>query len=355
MNAARVTAEAYIDFLVASPRTVSATEAARVQPEDRPISHDSFTRLLHRLEPDPATLWQEASGQVERTQGLLVLDDSTLDKPYAQHMELLTRHWSGKHRAVVQGINLLTLLWTNGERIVPVDYRLYDKAQDGLSKNDHFRQVLDTARERGFSPSCVVFDSWYASLDNLKKVRHMGWHWLTQLKKNRRVNPDGGKPEAVSDWAARTPIGPEGVVVHLVGYGPIRLFRLATPHGATAEPTTNETMATAETTTTERYEYWASSLESLSAEQRAEWAKQAWAIETYHRGIKQFCGIERAQVRAAKAQRNHIGCALRAFLRLEYQRFSFGRSWWESKHEIIRNAVRIYLTAPLYQLPKATA
>ena len=38
-----------------------------------------------------------------------MLDDTTLDKPYARRMELLTRHWSGKHRRVVQGINLLII------------------------------------------------------------------------------------------------------------------------------------------------------------------------------------------------------------------------------------------------------
>jgi hypothetical protein len=27
-------------------------------------------------------------------------------------MELVTRHWPGKHHAVVRGINLLTLRWT---------------------------------------------------------------------------------------------------------------------------------------------------------------------------------------------------------------------------------------------------
>lgn len=337
MNKPRVEAEQYIDYLVASPRTVSATEAARVQPASaQPIAHDAYTRLLHRLEPDPATLWQEAASQVERTTGLLVLDDSTLDKPYAQpgHMGLLTRHWSGKHRAVVQGINLLTLLWTDGARLVPVDYRLYDKAQDGLSKNDHFRQVLHTAQERGFSPACVVFDSWYSSLENLKCLRELGWNWLTQLKKNRLVNPLGTGPVALSTCALEA----AGTQVHLSGYGLIRVFRLVVPHG-----------------TTEEIEYWATSDLTLSAEQRQEWARQAWGIETYHRGIKQFCGVERAQVRAAKAQRNHIGCALRAFLRLEYQRWTTGRSWWESKHELLRNAIRTYLAAPTYRLPTPTA
>ena len=95
MNAPKCQPEDYINFLVASPRVVSGTEAARVQPEHpHPPAHDAFTRLLHRLEPDPATLWAEAAPQVQRDRGVLVLDDSTLDKPYARKIGLLTRHWS---------------------------------------------------------------------------------------------------------------------------------------------------------------------------------------------------------------------------------------------------------------------
>ncbi len=61
MNAPKVKAEDYIQFLVASPASVSGTEAARVHPTSTGlVAHDSFTRLLHRLEPDAATLWQEA-------------------------------------------------------------------------------------------------------------------------------------------------------------------------------------------------------------------------------------------------------------------------------------------------------
>ena len=97
-----------------------------------------------------------------RDRGILVLDDSTLDKPDARKMDLVTRHWSGKHRRVVQGINLLTLLWTDGERLIPVDYRVYDKATDGLTKNDHFRAPSSRLPwHRGFRPECVAFDSWY--------------------------------------------------------------------------------------------------------------------------------------------------------------------------------------------------
>lgn len=84
MNAPKVTDLDYINFLVAAPRVVSCTEAARVQPEQpRRAAHDALTRLLQRLEPDTTPLWREAEQHVDRQAGLLIADDSTLDKPYA--------------------------------------------------------------------------------------------------------------------------------------------------------------------------------------------------------------------------------------------------------------------------------
>ena len=54
MNAPVCTNESYVNFLIASQGRVSCSEAERVQPGS-PFApaHDSFTRLLQRLEPDP--------------------------------------------------------------------------------------------------------------------------------------------------------------------------------------------------------------------------------------------------------------------------------------------------------------
>ena len=71
----------YINFLIATPRF--CTEAARVHPEpNNPPAHDSLNRLLYRT-PDSEQLWQESEPFVKKEQGVLVIDDSTLDKPYA--------------------------------------------------------------------------------------------------------------------------------------------------------------------------------------------------------------------------------------------------------------------------------
>jgi putative transposase len=328
VNAPRCHPDNYVDFLIASPGPVSCTEAARVQPVS-PFApaHDSFTRLLNRLEPDPETLWQEAEPLVVTHKGVLVIDDSTIDKPYAKHIGLVSHHWSGKHRKPVRGINLITLLWTDGDRKIPCDYRLYSQA-DGKTKNDHFWEMMLMAKGRGFAPRCVLFDGWYASLENLKQVRDFGWTWLTRLKGNRTVTPDDRRPRALAEVA----ISSSGTPVHLKGYGMIQVFRLDARDGDA--------------------EYWATNDPRMDGLVRREYAELGFQIENYHRELKQFCGVEKCQVRSAQAQRNHIGMALRAFLRLEWHFFTTGVSAFEAKLRLIREAVRSYLARPFLTLPK---
>ena len=160
---------------------------------------------------------------------------------------------------------------------------------------------------------------------NLKHIRSLDWHWLTQLKGNRQVDPDRTGNRALSEVA----IGADGLVVHLKGYGLIKVFRIVAADGDT--------------------EHWATDDLTMEASVREELATQVWTIETYHRGLKQFCGAERAQVRAGRAQRNHIGCAIRAFVRLEHHRIRVGMSWFETKMSIIRSALQLYLsqTSPI--------
>jgi hypothetical protein len=277
---------------------------------------------LHRLEPDPATLWGEVQGHVDRERGVLVVDDSTLDKPYAHKMELVHRHWSGKHRAVVDGINLITLVWADGDATVPCDWRVFDKPRDGITKNEQLAAMLLTARARAFAPACVLFDRWYASIDNLRLVRDCGWRWLTQLRRNRQVNVERTGRRPVSDCA----IAETGAVVWLKDYGLIRVFRISAPNGET--------------------EHWATNDLGMGDGERRKYAELSWGIEVYHRTLKQACHVERAQVRAGRAQRNHIGLAIRAFVRFERHRARTGVSWFKVKQAILRPAIRAYLAHP---------
>ncbi len=327
MNPPKCTEEDYINFVIASPKQLTATEAARVQPESpNAPAHDAFTRLLSRLEPDAETLWQEAETQINKEAGILILDDSTLDKPFSKHNALASRHWSGKHKAVVYGINLITMLWTNSTRAIPTDYRIFDKDTDRKTKNDHFQEMLLEAQNRGFEPRLVCFDSWYSSIENLKLIRALGWHFLTRLKSNRKVNPDKEGLQPISEIF----ISALGRVVWLQGFGLIKVFRTVDENGSA--------------------KHWATSIIEMTPDKREDFAKQAARIEQYHRGIKQFCLIERSQARRRQPWLNHILLCLRAFLRLESHCYRRKISWHEAKVGIIREAIRTYLINPAYSL-----
>ena len=172
----------------------------------------------------------------------------------------------------------------------------------------------------------MCFDSWYASCANLKLLDKLGYRWLTRLKSNRQVNPDGNCNQALKEVS----IPDSGRKLHVRGYGWARVFRTADQDDCA--------------------HYWATSDLDMDDLERVKWAQYAWRIEEYHRGIKQHCGVERCQARSARAQRNHIGLALRAFVRLEQHCSRSGISWFEAKQRVIRSAVTAYLQHPLYAL-----
>ena len=283
-------------------------------------------RLLPRLELDPEVFYREVEPLVDKNDGVLVLDDSTVDKFYAKTIKPVRRHWSGKYKCVVMGVNLITLVWTDGDRILPLDYRVYDKPVDGLSKNDHFRNLVNAAKERGFCPKAVLFDSGYSSLDNLKLVRGCGWIFLTQLKVNRKVDFNRRGYQAVAD----APIEPTGTIVHLEGFGSIRVFKVVSQDGDVG--------------------YWATNDLMMDELRRFELAEWSWSIEEDHRALKQCGNVERCQARSSRAQRNHIGMAIRAFVRLSWHFYISGVSWYESKTAIVREAVRAYRSKPLHRI-----
>ncbi len=74
--------------------------------------------------------------------------------------------------------------------------------------------------------------------------------------------------------------------------------------------------------------------------------RQVFAIENYPRQLKQCCGVEKAQVRSAKAQKCHLLLSVRAFVRLEAHRLLTGISGYAAKTNLIREVIRLYLRQP---------
>lgn len=199
----------YTTFLKVTSQRYSALSLSEVSPTE--LSHDSISRWLENAHCQPKDIWERAKAHVVGTNGVIIADDTILNKSRSEQIGLVRWQYSGTGHDIVRGIGMLNILWVDEENVVcPMDVRIYKPKEDGKTKNDHFRELLTQAKG-GVKPGVVIADSWYSSLNNLKSIRGLGWDWVMGLRKNRSVN----RKEKLEDLT----IPEEGLTAHLKGYG----------------------------------------------------------------------------------------------------------------------------------------
>ena len=325
---AQCTLPMYIGFLISEPKFVSCQRVGEVLN----ISHDSVNRFLQRENYTPRDLYNEVKKNIDPSGGTLSVDDSVLDKPYSYHISYVGHFYSGKHHAVVKGINLITLYYTDPHgRSFPVNYRIYDKNED-KTKNDYFLEMLSEILSWGLSPAWVTGDSWYSCVKNLKAIKHHGLGLLFALESNRKVSIHKGEWELVRDLQ----IPEDGLLVWLKKYGYIKLFRthlkdqvrhyamdMASPN---AQP--NE------------LEDW----ENLTQVEFSKLHDQHWQIEQYHRVIKQVCHIEHFQVRNAHSVNTHIFAGICAYVALQRMKVTdLVKNCYQISRELFKSVIADFI------------
>ena len=303
----------YKSFLQASSVRYSGKALSEVSPNH--LSHDSASRWLNNSHFRPSEVYKESSKYIDHDAPcLLVGDDTVLSKQYSKKIDLVNYQYSGAVHDVIAGIGMVNLLHYNStnDQSIPLDYRIYDKDTDDKTKNDHFCEMLALAKDRGFKPDAVVMDAWYSSLGNLKHIRNLGWTWVTNLRKNRKVNHNVNL-ESLD-------IPDAGLKIHLRGYGWVTVFKFVAKNG--------------------RIDYITTNLENPTREQVERIVKARWSIEVYHRELKQTCGIERCQARTGRAQRNHICLAVFAWLEMNKRRINEKITLYQQTWEVIKTSIQ---------------
>ena len=302
----------YTKFLIANQNNYSALEMSKVSG----VGHDKIGRWLCKKEPDTDELWNQVKGLVDKKDGYLVVDDSVMDKSFSRTNELTYLHWSGNAHALVNGISIVNLLWSNGDKYVPIDYRIYKPQEDKLhdTKNDHFKNLLTRAKSLKIKPFYVLADCWYGSLENMKFVDKMSWKFIFGAKENRTVSVTKGEYLKISelDWS-KTQIQK----VWLKDFGYVLVAKIVLEDETTRYVVTND-------------------LELKNFDSLKKHNDKRWKIETFHRGIKQTTGIEKCYSTLAISQKNHIYACYLAFIKLEFTRIQTGVSWYEQKAQLNR-------------------
>jgi len=291
-------------FLLSEPNGVSCCRLGSLLP----MSHDSVNRFLNRESYSPEDLYNEVKPGINLRGGTVSVDDSVLDKPYAYYIALIGHYWSGKHHAVVKGINLITLYYTdpNGQH-QPVNFRVYDKA-DNKTKNDYFLDMLAEVLSWGLEPAYVTGDSWYSCVKNLKTIKNHQLGFLFALEANRLVSVEKGTWVQVQSLD----VPADGLTVWLRDFGRVKLFRTSLKnqvrHYIVHLPEENNSNDDG------------LKLDAFKQAQFEALHDCHWQIEQYHRAIKQVCHIESFQVRGKVAVKNHIFAAICAYVKLQHMR-----------------------------------
>ena len=287
------------------------------------ISHEDV-HITYSIYLFTISLAVDYKSLVDDKTGYLLCDDTLLNKQYSRVNELAKKQYSGNEHGLVNGICLVNMLWTREDEIIPVDYRVYRKESDDKTKNDHFKDMLKRAKDRGFLPFYVLMDSWYSSIDNLKLIaKKLNWNFICNLKSNRKVSVYQGTYISIADLDLAEK---QVRKVWLKEYGFILVCKIVDKDGDITYLATSD-------------------LTLLHYDDFIAHFQHRWKIEEFHRGIKQTTGIEKCYSTLASSQKTHIFASFIAFIKLEVRRLKEHISWYEQKAIIGRYAVTNYLRA----------
>src|SRR6266542_5503895 len=184
-----ITKQQYVEYLICSIGNYTGSNLAEHLDE---VSHDVVTDYLGNERHTAHGLWELVSGLIQDSpEAFLLIDDSVQDKRYSRFIELVKLQYSGAEHGLVRGIGIVNLVHSVGDKedFYPIDYRIYAPDQDGKTKNEHFSEmVLNAVYAKKIQAKRILFDSWYASAENLKLVHHLDLPFFTTLKFYRMVS-----------------------------------------------------------------------------------------------------------------------------------------------------------------------
>lgn len=330
----------YIEYLIATTDNCTCTNLADHLEGAQAVSHDAISDFLRRETLTPRGLWATVQPLLQDgPDAYLIVDDSVQDKRYAKKIELVYRQYSGAVHGVVDGIGVVNLLHTSGPDQVfyPIDYRIFDPDGDGKSKQVHFREMyLRALSDKGIQAKTVLFDSWYASLENLKLIHRTGRYFITKLKGNRKVSvsKEAGYVN-LEDLPWDADAYRHGVLIKLKELPfLVRLFVIVTPTGGIDWVITNRPDDPQRPLT-------AAGIEQDNAIR--------WHIEQFHRDVKQLVGSAKCQCRKARAQRNHLACCYLAWVALNVHARRIGTTLADAQKRLWTNYLKAQLRCPTIQ------
>jgi hypothetical protein len=327
----------YSDYLICQNKYATATGLSDLLSGD--ISHDKITKYLNSEELGSKELWVYVKPEIRKHQtdkgGVLILDDSIEEKPHTDENEIVAWHHSNAKGRHVKGINILSCLVSYDDIVLPFGYRIISKdtsfsdietrkvkRKSSISKNQHFRNLIQKSIENQVLFDHVLADNWFGSQENMEFINKLGKKFIIGIKSNRTVALSGkdkklGKFKQVSSLDMRDG---ESKKVWLKGV-PFEVVLVK-------KVFTNEDGSIG-------ILYLASNDIEHDAAYLYQIYQRRWRIEEYHKSIKENASLAKSPTKRVRSQANHIFASIVAFCKLEIMKVTTATNHFAIKYKLL--------------------
>lgn len=166
----------------------------------------------------------------------LVIDDSMYDRNRSKKVEMLSRFWDHAAQCYYKGFRMLTLAWSDGHTLIPIDFALLgslksqincilesiDKRSIGYKRRlealkpatEIIPQMIERALSFGITASYVLMDSWFTYAPLIQAINAKGLDVIGMLKNTNQRYLVSGRSLSLSElYSVATPLrGHKGIL-----------------------------------------------------------------------------------------------------------------------------------------------
>jgi hypothetical protein len=333
--------DVYTDYLISSFGQTTATGLSALL--GGTVSHDRISRFLKAKTASSADLWQlvkPLARQLQREDGVLIIDDSVEEKRYSDESELICWHWDHVVGRSVKGINLLTGLYYSPGVALPVAFDLVKKPDfvtdkktgkvkrtARKTKNELYREMLSACVTNQLPFQYVLNDLWFASAENMVYIKQtLQKDFVMPLKENRKVAFEA------PDTPRRHFVPVSSLTLEADTVTIVWLEDVDFPLLLIKQVFTNKDGSIG-------IVYLVTSDTTLNADQITTLYQKRWKVEEYHKSLKSNLGFAKSPTKIVTTQSNHIFACLAAFVKMERLRSRHHLNHFAMKAQLYRAAL----------------
>ena len=260
---------------------------------------------------------------------------------YTDENDIIAWHYDHSKSRNVKGINILTAMYYLDGVSLPVAIDIVKKTEtvmdkktgkpcrkSPISKNEKYREMLQTCVDNNILFGYVLNDIWYSSAENMRFIKlDLKKEFVMPLKTNRKVatsieDKENGRYTAVESLELE-----EGIVWK------VYLEQVSFPLYLAKQVFINDDGSTGTL-------YLITSDETLAYDKITTIYRKRWKVEEYHKSIKNNASLAKSPTKTVKTQTNHLFASVFAYLKLELLKIQTNTNHFSLKAKLYIKALK---------------